>query len=158
VHTGPVLIAYDGSDGADRAVREAAALLGSRPALVVVVWKAGLGLELVALPTSTIGLPPAAIDIRTALEIERTLSERAQQLAQKGAGLARDAGFEAEGLTVAEDPEVAVDETIARVARERDAQAVAVGTHGHGPAADAILGGISRGVIRRAPCPVVVVR
>jgi nucleotide-binding universal stress UspA family protein len=158
MHTGPVVIAYDGSEGAERGVREAGALLGARPALVVVVWKAGLGFELAELPASTIGLPPAAIDIRTALEIDRELSERAQQLAQKGAGLARHAGFEAEGLAIAEDPEVPVDETIVGVARERDAQAAVVGTHGHGPVGEVLLGSVSRGVIRRAPCPVVVVR
>ena len=38
----PVLIAYDGSDTARRAVREAGKLFGSRQALVVTVWEPGL--------------------------------------------------------------------------------------------------------------------
>ena len=41
----PVLIAYDGSDTARRAVREAAKLFGSRQVLVVTVWEPGLAYE-----------------------------------------------------------------------------------------------------------------
>jgi nucleotide-binding universal stress UspA family protein len=159
VPSGPVLIAYDGSDAADDAIRQAGSLVGGRSALVVVVWKAGLGFELLELPASTIGLPPAAIDIRTALEIDAAMSERAQRMARVGAGLAREVGFEpAEGLAVAEDLEIPVSETIVRVARERDAQAIVLGAHGHGRLGEVLLGSTSRDVIRHAPCPVVVAR
>ena len=41
----PVLIAYDGSDTARRAVREAGKLFGSRQALVVTVWEPALAYE-----------------------------------------------------------------------------------------------------------------
>lgn len=157
--TGPVVIAYDGSPSAEHAVHEAGRLLSGRPALVVVVWKAGLGFELLELPTATIGLPPAAIDVSTALEIDEELSERARRLAQQGAALARASGFaNAEGLAVADDPDIAVSETIVRMARERDAQAIVVGAHGHGRLGEVILGSTSRDVIRHAHCPVVVVR
>jgi hypothetical protein len=44
-----------------------AGLLGERPAIVVVVWKVGLAFELIELPASSIGLPPAPLDILTAL-------------------------------------------------------------------------------------------
>jgi nucleotide-binding universal stress UspA family protein len=44
------------------------------------------------------------------------------------------------------------------VARDRGAAAIVVGAHGHGRLSEAILGGTSRDVIRRADCPVVVVR
>jgi nucleotide-binding universal stress UspA family protein len=155
--SGPVIIGFDGTPAAEHALREAGALLGRRPAIVLVVYKAGLGFELLELPTVA-GLPPAPLDIRTAVEVDRTLSERAQQLAQQGAQLAREAGFEAEGLAVADDPETPVAETIVAVARERDAAAIAVGAHGHGPLSEVFLGSTSRDVIRRAECPVVVVR
>jgi nucleotide-binding universal stress UspA family protein len=156
--SGPILIAYDGSDAADHAVREAGALLARRQALVLVVWKQGIGFELLTLPTSTVGLPPAALDISAALEADRALYERAQRLAQQGAGLARDAGFEAEGLAIADDPEVSVAETILRVARERDAAAIVAGTHGHGPVEEVLVGSVTRGIVRRAELPVLVVR
>jgi nucleotide-binding universal stress UspA family protein len=153
----PVLIGYDGSPSSEHAISEAATLLGPRPALVVVVWKQGIGFEMLELPVASIGLPPAPIDIRTALEIDEAFQERAQRLAQQGAGLASKAGFDAEGLAVADDIDIAVAETLCRVAKERNAQAIVVGAHGHGRL-DVILGTTTRDVIRQAPCPVVVVR
>src|SRR5438270_1240851 len=157
MRSGPIVIGYDGSPAAEHAVREAGELLAGRAALVLVVWKQGLGFELLELPTATLGLPPARIDIRAAFEIEEAMQERAQKLAQKGAGLARESGFEAEGLAVADDVEIPVSETIVSVARERDAQAVVVGAHRHGGAAEVILGSTTRDVVRHAPCPVLVV-
>jgi nucleotide-binding universal stress UspA family protein len=158
MRAGPVLIAYDASPAAERALRESGSLLHGRPALVVVVHKTGLGFELVELPTTSVGLPPASIDVRTALEIDRALAERARQVAQRGAALARESGFtDAEGLAIADEVDTPVAETIVDVARERDAQAIVVGAHGHGGPA-ALLGSISRDVVRRAEAPVVVVR
>jgi nucleotide-binding universal stress UspA family protein len=156
--SGPIVIGYDGSPPAERAIREAGELLGGRPALVVSVTKVGLGFELVELPTAGVGLPPAPIDVRTAMEIDKEMQERAQRLAQTGAGLAKEAGFEAEALAVAEEVDVPVADAIVRVARERDAQAIVVGAHGHGRLGEVILGSTSRDVIRHAECPVVVVR
>jgi nucleotide-binding universal stress UspA family protein len=152
-----IVVAYDGSEASEHALRAAGGLLSGWPALVVVVWKAGLGTELVALPASSIGLPPAPIDVRTAVEVDRELAEGAQRVAQHGAELAREAGLDAEGLAVADDPHTPVAETIVRVVRERDARAVVVGAHGHG-LSSLLLGSTSRDVIRHAPCPVIVTR
>jgi nucleotide-binding universal stress UspA family protein len=154
VRKGPVLIGYDGSAAAERALRETAELLSGREAVVVVVWKAALGFELVALPAASVGLPPSPIDVRTALDVDRSLLESASRGAERAAELARELGLDAEPLVVADDPETPVDETLVRVARERDAQVVAVGAHRHGP----ILGSITRGVVRNASCPALVVR
>ena len=149
-----ILIGYDGTRASEHALREAAGLLAARQALIVVVYKPGLAFELIELPASSIGLPPAALDIRTALEADRNIYEGAQEAAEHAAGLARMLGMEAEGLVVAEDPEISVAETLLRLARERDAAALVVGSHRHGP----ILGSVSREVIRDASCPVLVVR
>jgi nucleotide-binding universal stress UspA family protein len=150
---GPLIIAFDGTPAAERAIRDAAALLGRRRAVVAVVWKAGLAFELRERPTATVGLPPAPIDVRTAAEIDERNYESARNLARQGAGLARELGLEADPLVVAEDPETPIAETIVSLAKERDAQAVVVGPHRHGPV---LLGGVSRDVVRHAPCPVVV--
>jgi nucleotide-binding universal stress UspA family protein len=153
VHSGPIVIGFDGSPASQDGLREAGDLLSSRRAIVTVVWKAGLAFELLELPTATIGLPPAPIDIRTGLEIDAQLYENAQRAAERGAEMARELGLDAEPLVVAEDPDVPVSETLVRVARERDSQAIVVAPHrhGHGPL---VLGSTSRDVVRRAPCPV----
>jgi nucleotide-binding universal stress UspA family protein len=158
VPSGPVLIAFDGSPAAEHAVKEAASLLGKRPALVVSVWKGGTGFEAVELPTTTLGVPPVPIDINTAMEIDQEVKERAQRLAQHGAELASQSGFEAEGLAVADDVAVAIAETIVDTAEKRDCAAIVMGAHGHGRISEALLGSTTRDVIRRAVCPVVVVR
>jgi nucleotide-binding universal stress UspA family protein len=154
----PILIAYDGSPSADHAVREAGRLLRGRQALVVVVYKQGVGFELEDLPAVSIGAPPAPLDIRTALEVDEELAERSRMMAQHGAELAREAGFEAEALAVADDVDTAVAETIVTVAREQSADAIVVGAHGHSRLSEAVLGSTSRHVIRRARCPVVIAR
>ena len=90
---GPLIIAFDGTPAAERAIRDAAVLLGRRPAVVAVVWKAGLAFELMERPTATVGLPPAPIDVRTALEIDEHTYEMARDLAGQGAALARELGL-----------------------------------------------------------------
>jgi nucleotide-binding universal stress UspA family protein len=155
---GPVVIGYDGSPAADEAIRESSELLGRRPALVLTVWDADLGFELVQTPPGSLGLEPAALDISAALEINRKLAEHAQRIAQHGAGLAREAGFEADGLAVADEPATTVADTIVRMASERDAQAVVVAAHNKGRLSELLLGSTSREVVRRAEWPVVIVR
>jgi nucleotide-binding universal stress UspA family protein len=44
-----------------------------------------------------------------------------------------------------------------RIAREQNAQAIAVGAHSHRGISDLLLGSTSRDLLRRATCPVVVV-
>ena len=154
--SGPVVLGFDGSPASERAVREGGALLAPRVALVVVVWEAGLALAALQLPTAGVGLPPVLIDLRAGLELEDAMRERAERLAQRGAELARQAGLDAEPLVVAD--EVSVPDTLVRLAQERESQAVLVGARGHGPLAKALLGSTAEGVIRRAPCPVVVAR
>ena len=153
--TGPIVIGFDGTPEGEHAVREAGDLLKAREAIVAVVWKQGLAFELMELPAATIGLPPAPVDVRTALEIDQQLFERAQRLAEQGAQLARDVGLEAEPLAVAEDPDVPIAETLIRLANERDSQAIVVAPHRHGHRGPLVLGSTSRDVVRRAACPVV---
>jgi nucleotide-binding universal stress UspA family protein len=156
MRSGPIVIGFDGSPASEHAIREAGGLLEQRSALVVVVWEAGTAFEVATLPAASVGLPPVPVDVRTAAEVDRAMYEGAQRQAQRGAELAREAGFEAEGLAVAD--EITVAETLVRVARERDAAAIVVGAHGHGGLTEVLLGSTSRGVVHRAACPAVVVR
>jgi nucleotide-binding universal stress UspA family protein len=152
VNSGPTVIAYDGSREAESAVREAGELLTARRALVVTVAKEGVGFDAVASPSESRNFPPATLDIRTAREIDEALKERAQRLAEEGAALARDAGLDAEALAVVDEIDVTVAETLVDVARGHQSPAVVVGSHRHG----GMLGPVTREVVRRAPCPVLV--
>jgi nucleotide-binding universal stress UspA family protein len=148
----PLVIGYDGSPASERAIREAGVLLAPRPALIVVAWEPGIGFNLATDPT----LIPAPIDVRAALEIDRAMYERAQLLAQQGANLASRVGLKAEGMAVAD--EVTIAGTLLRVAKERDAAAIVVGSHGHNALREVVLGSTTRDVIKRAEQPVIVVR
>ena len=149
---GPIVIGYDGSPASRRAIDECGALFTRHEALVVVVWEAGLGFSIVENVPEIAAVP---LDIRAALDTEKALYEGAQQLAHQGAQLAEKAGLEAEGLVVADD--ITIAETILRVANERDAQAIALGTDGIG-LTDVLIGGTTRAVIQHSTRPVVVVR
>lgn len=151
-----VVIGFDGSPASERALRAAGPLLAPRPALVVVVWEAGRAFDLADIPAGLLESPPTTLDIRTALRIDEALYQAAQRLAEHGATLARDVGFDAEGLAVADDLTVA--DTLVRLVREQDAEALVVGAHGHSELRELLLGSTSRAVIHRAPCPVLVAR
>jgi nucleotide-binding universal stress UspA family protein len=151
--SGPVIIAFDGSPAAERAIREAAALFAPRRGLVVAVFEAGRAFEAATL--SAKALEPAAIlDVSGGFEAERAALETAQRLAEQGAETARNAGLEADGLAVA--GEVAVADTLARVAREHDALALVLGDHRHPEFRRLTIGSTLTGLLRQAPCPVLV--
>jgi nucleotide-binding universal stress UspA family protein len=153
---GPVVIGYDGSPISDRALAETAGLLATRPVLVVVVWEAGRAYLEAEWSAITLDVPVPTVDLRTAIELDQALYEAAERTAQHGAGLARSMGMQAESMVVADD--VTVADTLIRVAREKDAPALVLGAHDHGALSEVLLGGTSRDVLRRAHCPVVVVR
>jgi nucleotide-binding universal stress UspA family protein len=145
---GPVIVGYDGSAASKDALAETAGLFGSCPVLVVVVWEEGLGYELEA-PS----MNPVSIDIRSAMDVDEQQYERARRLADHGATLAREWGLEAEGLAVADDATPGA--TLVRLAREHDARALVLGSHGHSRITE-LVGHTSAEVIRAAPCPVLV--
>jgi nucleotide-binding universal stress UspA family protein len=150
----PVLIAYDGSDTARRAVREAGKLFGSRQVLVVTVWEPALayGTEI---PMADVGMPAVPVDIEGAREVEEELHQRARQTAQAGAELARSVGLQAKGLAVAD--EVHVADAIVGLARKREVAAIVVGSRGLKGLRARLAGSTSNAVLKNAPCPVIVV-
>lgn len=151
-----VLIGFDGTPVSEQAVREAARLFPGRSALVVTIWEAGRAFDLALIPARGFELPMSAIDVRTANEVDAALYEEAQRLARWGAQLATDSGLPAEDLAVADDLTVA--DTLVRLAEERAATVLVVGAHRQGRLAELLLGSTSTGVVRHAPCAVLVVR
>jgi len=155
MHSGPVIIGFDGTPAAERALRESASLLAPRPAVVVVVWEAGRAFETLTLPVRALEAP-VSMDMSDACEAERAAYEAAERMAEQGAALAAELGYQAEGLAVAD--EATVPETLLRIATERDGQALVLGSHGHRGLKVALLGSTTKAVVEHAPCPVVVVR
>jgi nucleotide-binding universal stress UspA family protein len=149
----PLLIAYDGSDAARRAVHAAADLFGSRQALVVTVWEPGLAYE--SSMITGVDMSPVPVDIEGAQEVEEEMHKRASHTAREGAELAQSLGLQATGLAVAD--EVHVADTIVELAEKRGAAAIVVGSRGLKGLRARLEGSTSNAVLRAASCPVVVV-
>ena len=142
----PILLATDGSPSAGEAQRQAfdLAKLSGAPILVVSVSHA-------TLPTvgySAYGYSEVVTDLRNAEH------HRLEALLSTVTDAAADEGITC--MTVEADGAI-VDE-ICRVAAERHAQLIVVGSHGWGAARRLLSGSVSTGLVHSAPCPVLVVR
>jgi nucleotide-binding universal stress UspA family protein len=153
----PVLIGYDGSGAARRAVREAAELFGSRRALVVTVWEPDLAYAAVlpGVGVDGMGVPPVGADVEKAKEIEDELEVRAQRIAHDGAELAKSFGLQAEALALPDEGNV--PDAIVELARQRGVAAIVVGSRGLSGLRARLEGSTSSAVLKHSSCPVVVV-
>jgi nucleotide-binding universal stress UspA family protein len=150
----PVLIAYDGSEPARRAVREAASLFGPRPALVVTVWEPAMEYHFPAVGTVGAGMTAPEVDLEATQKAVDVQRARAHHIATDGAQLARSGDMQAEALALSDGN---VAKTIVELARERRAAAIVVGSRGLGGLRARLGGSTSNGVLKHSPCPVVVV-
>jgi nucleotide-binding universal stress UspA family protein len=91
--SGPILIGFDGTSAAERAVREAGSLFAPRPAIVLVVLVPGEAFAAVVGPLAGAGIPLTEVEIQAALEYEEKAMTTARQLAEKGAAMAREVGL-----------------------------------------------------------------
>jgi len=148
---GPVVIAYDGSPAARQAVVEAAKILGSHRILVATVWEEALAFAAPLQPDVTM----PTVDVNLALEARRVAHENAERVALEGAALARSLGLDAEPLALSD--EGGVPRTILRMARERRAAAIVVGSRGLSGIRARLEGSTSKGLLKDASCPVIVV-
>ena len=140
----PVLLCYDGSEGADRAIRAASRLFGARRAIVLDIGPPITAAESVALVSPVV--PGAAFEeLNTADALSR---------ARAGADSARRAGFEAEARAELAAP---TWEGIVGVADEIDAAVIVVGTRGLSGARELFEGSVSHQLAAHAGRPVLMV-
>jgi nucleotide-binding universal stress UspA family protein len=151
-----ILIAYDGSEPARAAVREAGALFAPARALVLTVWEPGLS-QVMLMPDATgMGGTMLPYDPSVAREVEQASEEHAQQVAQDGARLAREVGLDAQAI-IAEDS-MSPQDAIVAAAEQHDAPAIVIGSRGLRGLRSKLLGSTSAHVLQHALRPVVVVR
>jgi nucleotide-binding universal stress UspA family protein len=149
---GPIVLAYDGSEGATHAIQGVGRLLPGHAAVVIHAWEPVFHRSVTsrAVDAGAIDTLPVVIgDLRVAL------TDRAAAVTEQGMAAARDAGLDASGETVEayEGPWRAV----AAAARAHGASAIAVGTRGLGAAKSVLLGSVSASLVQNAELPVLVV-
>jgi len=145
---GPVLIAYDGSEAADRAIDVAGRLLPGRAAVVVHVYvsqyRDSRAVRVIA--QGEVGEIVKALD--------QALTDEATEITTRGVERARAAGLDAQGETIQADK--GVWRTITALARDRHAALVVTGSRGLGGARSVLLGSVSSGLVHNAEVPVLV--
>jgi nucleotide-binding universal stress UspA family protein len=146
---GLVVIGYDGSHDAQRAIDLAAGALRADAAVVVNVWSIPMT---TTQPGALLGAPTPPIEA----ELQR-FEQAARRLAEEGAARARQAGLSAEahlarGATPAEIATVLCD-----LAEDRGATLVVVGRRGQSRLKEVVLGSVSNAAVHDGRCPVLVV-
>ena len=153
VHTRPtpVLLCFDGSDEAARAIAHAGRLLGTRQAVVLSVW------EPVAVwqpydPATAITAPISRL-ASSALGLDESSRDLAQERATAGVEIARGAGFDAQSRVAGGKPW----RVICDVADEIEAEAIVLGARGLSRMQSALLGSVSAATVHHTRHAVLVV-
>jgi nucleotide-binding universal stress UspA family protein len=143
--SGPLILCYDGSAAAERAIRIAPVLVGrGRTARVLYAYKPterSLGVAQ--------GMSGGRIDAPVHGEAD------AHEIVDRGVAIAREAGFEAEPMLVVAGRRTAA--LVAETAEELDAPAIVMGTRGLSGLKSAVLGSVSREVVNAYHRPVVLI-
>jgi nucleotide-binding universal stress UspA family protein len=149
---GPVVAAYDGSQGSTRAIEVVGRLLSGRPTVVVHAWEPVFHRSLVVR-----ALAAAPVDDlhATVEDLHEEFAGRAAARTQEGEAAARAAGLDAVGETVESDE--GAWRAIAATARTHGASVIAAGTRGLGAARSVLLGSVSSGLVQNAELPIFVV-
>ena len=144
--TGPILIAYDGSDHAKDAIAQAGRQLrGNRPVIVLTVWE-----PLDAVPFW--GVPLATMPD----EMTEQVVAQAETVAAEGVALAADAGL---GTAQAEvELGAPVWSRIVETAEQRGASVIVIGSHGRTGIGFAVMGSVANAVAQRSEVPVLITR
>jgi nucleotide-binding universal stress UspA family protein len=150
---GPVVAAYDGSDGARRAIEAVGHLLTGRATVVVHAWEPPYRRNIEARALASAGPIDDLREIVAALQ--QALRDSAEATTENGLAAAHAAGLDAVGDTV--EAHDGASWAVAAAARAHGASAIALGTRGLGAARSVLLGSVSSGLVQNAELPVLVV-
>ena len=146
----PILIAYDGSEGAKAAIEAAGRLFPGHPAVVVSVWHSADA----ASAASLIAIP-AGVATNAYEQLDKESERQATEKAHEGVNAAKDAGLDATASALLSYGQVWA--TIVAAADQADAQAIVVGSRGLSAVKSALLGSVANGVVHHSTRPVVVI-
>jgi nucleotide-binding universal stress UspA family protein len=142
--TDPILLCYDRSAGARRAIETAGTLFPKRKAIVLHVW-------------SPIAIGAAAYGaVALAAYDESELLKAARELAEEGADVAKAAGLDATA-EIAEATYEGTWHAILQAADERRAGLIVLGARGLSTFRSLLLGSVSHGVAQHSHTPVLIV-
>lgn len=143
--SGPLVLCYDGSADAERAIRIAPVIVGrGRQARVLYAYK----------PTErSLGVAQAVTGGRIDAPVHGEAD--AHDIVARGVSIARDAGFDAQPLLIEADRRTSA--LVADTAEELDAPAIVMGTRALSGIKGAMLGSVAREVVNAYHRPVVLV-
>ncbi len=136
-------------------MNQAAALFGSRHAIVLTVWEPGLADFMLMPNTMGTGTMMMPYDPATVQAIDKAAEDHARDIAEDGVKLAQAGGLQAEALPVRDAADIA--DTILETASERDAAAIVIGSRGLKGLKSKMMGSSSSSVLSRSAVPVVIV-
>lgn len=136
---GPVLLCYDGSPAAGRAIGVAGDLLGGGAAIVVTVWEP-FTLSLLTPVSDAVSELSGFAD-----ESDRVAAKLASAHAAEGTRIAAEAGFDATSLIVQGRPR----DVLLQVARDHSVRVMVLGSRGLGGVEAALLGSVSTAVLHQ---------
>jgi nucleotide-binding universal stress UspA family protein len=146
---GPLLLCFDGSEDAKRAIERAGALFAGRRALVVTVWQPIVDLDGFAWTGAT----ASPVNV---IELNRAAAEDGARVADDGVRVALEAGLEAEPFAV--EASGSVSNTIVEIADRQDAAAIIMGSRGLTGVRSMLLGSVSSAVVDHADRPTLIIR
>jgi nucleotide-binding universal stress UspA family protein len=146
---GVVVIGYDGSQDAQRAVDVAAGALRVDAALVVNVWSTAVATMQPAAPLAAPS-PPSEAELQG-------LEQAAHLVADEGAARARQAGLSAQAVVARGASPDEIAKALCDLAETRDATLVVVGRRGQSRLKEVVLGSVSNAAVHHCRRPVLVV-
>ncbi|WP_262365649.1 universal stress protein [Gordonia sp. OPL2] len=148
-----LMIAYDGSPNADRAIRYAGQFLRAETAFVVTAWQPG-GMSPTRLSTLSGGMQPF-IDTRLEAGVDHALESEAETINCKGVDLAKSVGLSARGSLV--EVESTVWGALVAAADALDVDLLVTGTRGASGLRALLHSSVAERVLKHCHRPVFIV-